>query len=424
MLLFFALQWRQTHRTFQFLVVLALGMGLFLWFTHQVTWAELAAAIDRGAFFAFFLTSLSVLREAASTSPLVRRCGTIMVNQPPGRRYLLMTVGTHLFSIMLSVGALNVLGTMVKQAIRPGETDDERRIATIRSRRMLTAVLRGFSSVSIWSPTSVAMLLVMSGIPTITWEQYAPVGLLLASLFVFWGAILDRLSYPGRADTPGSNHQLRYMLPLVLLVAFIPASAFVVAEITGMKLFPALLMCVPVIGLIWISVQYKRVKPQINATLLVRRITRSFPTTFTNQRNEIALFASSGFIGVILIPLINPVWINNWLQQVNIGDAWLMIIISLTIMLSSVLVINPIITVTLILGVLQQLPDLTVPPAIQASVIVVTWAVFFGMSPFTVALRFISEFSSVSPTVFGFIWNGVFNLTILLALYAALLILL
>ncbi|MGO1501313.1 MAG: hypothetical protein ACTHWH_08550 [Marinobacter sp.] len=421
-MLFIVLQWRQIHHTFQFFAVLALGLGLFLWFTQRVTWDELAAAIDRGAFFTFFLTSLSVLREAAGTSSLVRRCGTIMVNQPPGRRYLLMTVGSHLFAVMLNVGALNVLGTMVKRAIHPGETDEERRIANVRSRRMLTSVLRGFCGIPIWSPTSVTMLLVLSAIPTLDWEHYAPVGLLVSGLFVLWGAALDRLSYPLRTITPGADHQLRYLIPLVLLVALIPTSAFVVSELTGIKLFSALLLCVPFIGVIWISFQYKRVKPRMNAALLLRRISRSFPATFTSQRSEVALFASSGFIGVILIPLIDPIWINDWLQHVNIGDAWLMIMISLTILVFSLLAINPIISVTVILGVLQQLPDLEVPTIVQVIVVSVTWAVFSGMSPFTAALRFISNFSSVSPIVFGFVWNGVFNLTVLLALYTTLLI--
>ncbi|MFP3976423.1 hypothetical protein [Marinobacter sp. KMM 10035] len=423
-LLFLAVQWRQIHRTFQFFVVVAIGLGLTLWFNHDITWPELAAAIDRAAFFTFFLTSLAVLREAAGSSPLVRRCGTIMVNQPPGRRYLLMSFGSHLFSVMLNVGALNVLGTMVKRAIHYGDTDEQKRIAGIRSRRMLTAVLRGFSSIPLWSPTSVTMLLVLSAIPSLQWEHYAPVGLLLAAVFILWGAVLDRISYPQRKVTPGANHRLYYLLPLVLLVALIPATAIAVSVLTGLQMFSALLMCVPFIGVIWISFQYRRSNARLAAALVARRVTRSFPVTFTNQRNEVALFASSGFIGVILIPLIDPAWINNWIEQANIGDAWLMIIISLIILLSSLLAINPIITVTLLLGVLQQLPDLSIPPTVQVVVISLTWAVFAGLSPFTAALRFISNFSDVTPAVFGFIWNGVFNLTVLIALYAALLILL
>ncbi|MBJ6136063.1 hypothetical protein [Marinobacter litoralis] len=422
MLLFVALQWRHIYRTFQFFVLLAIGLAITLWLNHKVTWPELAAAIDRSAFFTFFLTSLAVLREAAGSSPLVRRCGAIMVNQPPGRRYLLMAFGSHLFSVMLNVGALNVLGTMVKRAIHYGDTEEQRRIAGIRSRRMLTAVLRGFSGIPLWSPTSVTMLLVLSAIPSLQWEHYAPFGLLLAAVFILWGAVLDRISYPQRAISPGANHRLLYLLPLVLLVALIPSSAIVVSMLTGLQMFSALLMCVPFIGITWIAFQYKRSNAHLTGALVVRRVCRSFPITFTNQRNEVALFASSGFIGVILIPLIDPQWINHWLEQANIGNAWLMILVSMTILISSLLAINPIITVTLFLGVLQQLPDMSIPPTVQIIVISLTWAVFAGLSPFTAALRFIASFSSVSPAVFGIVWNGVFNLTVLFALYAALLI--
>jgi hypothetical protein len=325
---------------------------------------------------------------------------------------------------MLNVGALNVLGSMVKRSIRPGKTDEERRIAGIRSRRMLTAVLRGFSGIPLWSPTTVTMLLVLSSIPELAWEEYAPLGLTLAVLFILWGAILDRFSYPQHTITPGADHRLIYLIPLVLLVALIPLSAYVVSVLTGLKLFSALLMCVPVIGLIWIAFQYRGAGPRLGAALVFRRATRSFPRTFVSQRNEVALFASSGFIGVILIPLIDPSWINDWLQHTGLSDGVLMIMISMTIIVTSLMAINPIITVTLILGVLQELPDLSVSPTIQAVVITVTWAVFTGTSPFTASLRFLSIFSSVSPTEFGLKWNGIFGLSVLLALYIFLLIIL
>lgn len=423
LLLFVTLQWSRINRTYQFFALLAGGLGITLWFSHKVTLEELAAAVDRGAFFTFFLTSLAVLREAARTSPLVRRCGTVLVNQPPGRRYLLMSFGSHLFSVMLNVGALNVLGTMVKRAIRPGRNAEERRIAGIRSRRMLTAVLRGFSGIPLWSPTSVTMLLVLSGIPDLTWEQYAPWGLLWCGLFILWGALLDRFSYPRRQTSRAGSGQLGYLVPLVLLVALIPSSAYLLSAVSGLRLFSALLICAPIIGLVWITFQYKRASPRLKAALLVRRAIRSFPRTFTDQRNEVVLFASSGFIGVILVPLLDPALITGWLQQMNISGAWLMIMISWVLLLFAFAGVNAIITGTLILGVLQQMPELGVSPVTQASVIAITWAVFSGGSPFTASLRFIAPFSNVPPLVFGVVWNGFFNVTVLLALHITLLIL-
>ena len=420
LILFAFLQWSGISLTYRIFAILAPALGLALWISDAVTAEVLADGADRAAFFTFFLTSLAVLRESAKTSQLVRRCGTVLVNQPPGRRYLLLSFGSHLFSVMLNIGALNVLGTMIRGAIRPSSDPEAQRIGGIRRKRMLTATIRGFCGVPLWAPTSVTMLLVLSSIPDLTWEQYAPLGLLWTLLFILWGWVLDRLAYkrPKTQSVNGGN--LAHLIPLVGLVALIPSLAFVTAQATGLSLFSALLMCAPVIGLAWIWVQYKGRPTRVKRGLLLRRVARSFPETFTNQRNEVVLFASSGFIGVILIPLIDPVVASAFLAQANISNATLMIGISLVMLAFAFIGINAIITVTLILGALQQIPDLSIQPQIQASVIAITWAVFAGASPFTASLRFISGFSGVSPLRFGIGWNGWFSASVLAIMYLTL----
>ena len=395
LLLFVVLQWPRISLTYRIFAILAPTLATGLWFAGMIDGVAVAAGLDRAAFFTFFLTALAVVRESASSSPLVRRCGKVLVNQPPGRRYLLMSFGSHLFSVMLNIGALNVLGTMIRRAIRPSSDPETQRIGGIRQRRMLTATLRGFCGVPLWAPTSVTMLLVLSGIPDLTWEQYAPLGLLWTLLFILWGAILDRFSYPRPKTHRVSGGGLGQLVPLVFLVALIPGLAYVLAQITGLQLFSALLMCAPVIGLIWIWVQYRGLRTRVKGGLLLRRMRQSFPETFTNQRNEVVLFTSSGFIGVILIPLIDPEAASAFLIQADIGNATLMVCISLIMLTFSFIGINAIITVTLMLGALQQIPDLDIPPLVQASVIAITWAVFAGASPFTASLRFISNFSGV-----------------------------
>jgi hypothetical protein len=420
LVLFTILQWPGINLTYRIFAILAPSLGLSLWLNGAVSTEILGDAIDRGAFFTLFLTSLAVLRESARSSRLVRRCGTVLVNQPPGRRYLLMSFGSHLFGVMLNIGALNVLGTMIRRAIRPGSDPEAQRIGGIRRKRMLTATIRGFCGVPLWAPTSVTMLLVLSGIPDLTWEQYAPLGLLWTLLFILWGAVLDRLAYkrPKVQSVNGGN--LAHLLPLVALVALIPSLAYVVAQVTGLALFSALLMCAPIIGLTWIWVQYKGRPSRIKRGLLLRRMGRSFPETFNNQRNEVVLFVSSGFIGVILIPLIDPVAASEFLARASISNATLMVGISLVMLVFAFVGVNAIITVTLILGALQQLPDLNILPQVQASVIAITWAVFAGASPFTASLRFISGFAGISPLRFGIEWNGWFSASVLAIMYVTL----
>lgn len=418
--IFVALQWPGISLTYRTFSVIAPTLAAALWLAGKIDGHAIAAGVDRATFFTFFLTSLAVLRESAKSSSLVRKCGKVLVNQPPARRYMLVAFGSHLFSVMLNIGALNVLGTMVRRAIRPTADPENQRIAAIRSRRMLTATLRGFCGVPLWAPTSVTMLLVLSGIPHLSWEQYAPLGLVWTLLFILWGALLDWLAYPRprTTSTPGGN--LAQLIPLVGLVALIPSLAYGLSRLTGLDLFPTLLMSAPLIGMIWIWQQYRGRPAPVKVGLIARRMKYSFPQTFTNQRNEIVLFASSGFIGVILIPLIDPGTASALLTQANVSNATLMVGISLVMLGCSFIGINAIITVTLMLGALQQIPDLDISPLVQASVISITWAVFAGASPFTASLRFISSFSGTSPLRFGVLWNGWFSVSVLAIMYLTL----
>src|SRR5690606_9090444 len=54
---------------------------------------------------AVFIALLS-LRAAVAGAPALTRSGIYLVNQPPGRRYGSLTLGSHLFSHILQFGAV------------------------------------------------------------------------------------------------------------------------------------------------------------------------------------------------------------------------------------------------------------------------------------------------------------------------------
>jgi hypothetical protein len=111
----------------------------------------LLASGRRAAHYAVFFLALGVLRDAAETSPLVQRCGRHLVAQPAGARYAALTAGGHLFGIILSYGAIELLGGLVGQANRALGDDPATRL---RTRRMLMAIFRGFATMNCWSRTS------------------------------------------------------------------------------------------------------------------------------------------------------------------------------------------------------------------------------------------------------------------------------
>ena len=124
----------------------------------------LREALDNGAFLGSFFGALNLLRFASGTSPSVFRCGQALVTRPPGQRYLALTFGSMLFSVVLNFGSLILLGNMTRDANARLEEPDAR-IREIRERRMLTALLRGFNAALMTSPAAFSFAVVLSIVP-------------------------------------------------------------------------------------------------------------------------------------------------------------------------------------------------------------------------------------------------------------------
>ncbi len=95
LLAFIVLEWPRLATVTRILIGVSLGAFAAIWLWGTVSADLLERAVSRAAFFTFFLCSLNFLRDAAQTSPLVQRCGKVIVNQPPGRRYAVLTIGGH-----------------------------------------------------------------------------------------------------------------------------------------------------------------------------------------------------------------------------------------------------------------------------------------------------------------------------------------
>src|SRR5271157_2075315 len=143
-LAFLLAEFRNQRRYAQalFLALLAIGLLGVAAAPHPI--ARFLAAWQRGASYAAFFLALTTLRDAAETSPLVRRCGRHLVAQPPGRRYAALTAGGHVFGIILSYGAIELLAAMVMRANTLEAAGGSADIRAIRTRRMLLAIYRGF----------------------------------------------------------------------------------------------------------------------------------------------------------------------------------------------------------------------------------------------------------------------------------------
>ncbi|MGO1121081.1 hypothetical protein ACTL6U_20465 [Rhodovibrionaceae bacterium A322] len=424
-LTFMALEWRRMARVAR--VTFLVGMGLLAWLylMDQMSVDLLVKAVNRSAFFVFFVVSLDVLRDAATLSPLIKRCGKMIIDQPPGRRYAVLTFGGHLFGLLLNVGTLNLLGAMVRRTVDTGQQGVEDRVRQVRLKRMTLALLRGFCAITLWAPTSVTVVVVLSAIPDFDWYAFFPLGVLTSVVYVLLGWALDRLWF-SRGQVPDQPESLRRVIrslfPLFLLNCFVLGTTIVVSELFGLRMIGALLICVPVIGAGWIIFEYRRAGGLKTLGLARRRITHHLVPGLCDLRSEIGILAAAGFMSVLILSMVDIQYLSQMTAQLGLTQGMILVAALWSILALGVVGFNPIITVAVAVGIVGSLTSLDMNPHLLALTGTMGWALVTGYSPFAAANRLVSRCVRHSPVEVGMRWNAPFILLVLLLTSAVLLI--
>jgi len=410
--LFFTLEWTRIAWVARGLIIVTIVSTIAFWSLEWVTPQNLMDAASRGAFLAFFLTSLNILRDAAQTSRLIQRCGKVIVNQSPGRRYTTLTIGSHFFSVLLNFGTINLLGTMVRRTIDTGQAGVDDQVKETRLERMSTALLRGFCSVPMWAPTSVATAVVLAGMPELAWIDLVPFGVTGAIIYMTVGWLIDRLSFPRRPTPPQSGDEQSVFLtflPLLTLVFLIPGASYGVSQLLSVRLISALLICIPFFGLGWILTQYLRAGASHAVLLTGRRFRRRMLPSFVDIRSEIGIFVGSGFLGVILIPQIDTVALANAITANGLNEGVILVLSSWFIIVLAHLGLNPIVTVTIVAETLPRLVGLDFYLPMIGLAGTASWAIVVGISPISASTRILGRCIKKTPSEIGFKWNGRFT---------------
>ena len=419
-LAFFAYEWRALARVGRILVCLCLILPVFLAFRHGLQLSVITAAIDRAVFLAFFVTSLSFLQSAARSSPLIRRCGEAVVNQPPGRRYTVLTIGGALFGVLLNLGTISLLGTMIREGVDAGRQKTEDRVSEIRLQRMTLAMLRGFCSIPMWSPITVTLAIILASLPDITYFDILPVGVTLTVIYLASGWVIDRLTYPRpAAANVVKGAPLITLLPLVGLVVLIPTVAFVSAQLLTISMISALLIALPFMAAVWIFFQSQGQENRLKH--VGKRLWTDTLPSLPQMRSEIAIFAGSGFLGVMVVPLVDTAWLGAMVTGLGLHEGWVLTLTFWAIAVCSAIGINPIISVTLAVEVLPRLDGLQISPLSVAVMAVSAWAVIVNFSPFSAAVRIGGRIIDRDPMHIGMRWNAVFAVTMIIMLSLGLL---
>lgn len=369
-LLFLALEFQNQKPFARRLTLILLGAGVLALASLPAPWPTVIEALRRAAAYAAFFLALGFLRDAAETSPLVRRCGLDLVEQPPGTRTAALVCGAHLFAVILSYGAIELFGAMLSRTL--AAEDDAGR------RGSMMAVYRGFSTTTAWSPLNIGMAVVLAAVPEVDWIALVPPGFAYAlaalGLAIWLGR--DRASAAiarARIDWP-AHARLAGVVLLVFLAAFSVEETFAVRLVVGVT------AVLPSFALGWIALQARgslAARVRAAGARLAGQLRVRIPT----YRAEAAVLGGAGFAGVALAAAFPSALAAAWFTRAGLPGIVVLCAIAPVMLLLSQLALNPIIAVMLLAVVLPPPASLGVTPTALGLAYLSGWAVSAAMTP-------------------------------------------
>ena len=384
----------------------ALSAANLVW--NQDWQATLTAGFVAASFIGAFFAALTTLKSAAETSPAIRRCGRFLAQQPPGTRYLALTLGGQLFGLLLNYGAISLLGSMSvsNAALEPNEEIRRHRI-----RRMLLAIQRGFISILPWSPLSFAIAISTTLIPGASWAQSALPGLVNGTLLAGVGWMLDTVfkptlssPLPPRQKPEGNWFAVMPLLLLLLLLVGLLAGTYLV---TGIRVLALVMIVVPLLSMVWVFVQNFRQQP---LRQLGRRVNGYLMVELPAFRGEMVLLMMAGFLGTVASPLLGSL-MSALHIDLGVLPAWLILVVIVWfIPIVGQFGMNPILATSLIAPLLPGAAQLGISPTAIVTALTAGWILSGVSSPFTATTLLVGNFGGVSSTHVGQRWNGLYTI--------------
>ena len=397
--------------------------GLILW-QHPAAWEAIVLALDQASFLMAFVLLMSLLHEAAMTSPAIAACGSYLTRQPTGRRYVSLYLGTNVMAVLFNLGMVSLLTPLIRRGIEEASPGDP--LNPIRERRQLSAMMQGFAWGVVWSPTAVAPLALMGLIPGIDRPHWILLGIVMALTLMLVGWANDQFMW--------RHHRRRARAEGRRLVAPpFPAAAFGrflviclsvlsltvgVMLVSGESVVFGLMLSSPLMLVGWLLVQNGGPMGD-SAQRSAGQIKAIFRDKIPLSARVAVTLACSGFVGragAALIPA------ADWAAAIGLEavPAHLFLTgITLAVALFSQLALSPIMMAVFFGSVLGALPELPADPTLTALAISSGWALSMTCSPFATVILMVARATGHSGRRLTWHWNLRFSLLSVPVAYAA-----
>ena len=357
-------------------------------------------AVERASFLMAFLFVLQYMGQLVAGSDDVARGARLIAAQPPGRRYVFFSFGSHLLSLFLQLGGLLILIGML--AARAGHES----VATMRA--LATGALRGFAATAFWSPLSLSILVTFSSVTGISYLAFLPVGIGAAAGFMLLGLWMERARRSAVADASARAQPLgvddrRLILRLVAPVAGLIAGGLGLVAVFGLALIEGVFLAVFTMAAVWSVAQATRRGMALRDAVLHGT---------GGIANEVAIICGAVVIGTVAADAVLATEVLSGALDPRTAIAAAAAIPAI-ILATSLLAINPLVTVTLLAGALDAVwPD----SAKLWLVFALTggWSVAACGSPLTASMLMSAKRLDLPATRLAFAWNGHFSLVALL----------
>jgi hypothetical protein len=413
LLIYLLHQWAEINSTGKVLLcIAAVSLALLNWSNTPLDIAS--SAISRSCFFATFLVALTFLRLAAKHSIMIKRCGKLVINQPPTLRYAVISCAGYLFGAILSFGVIHLIGQMIVKGNTLKAAGGISQIQQKRQQRMSLALHRGFSVLPLASPFSITMALMLATIPDLRWQSLLPIGLGAALTLIGLGWIFDYFSNPKHVPLEAQYHgpklSWRPALQFIGLIIGLFALAALLAETTSVNLSLAILITSPLFGLLWLAWGHRSAGLSAARKHTARILNKELPSELSGLRSEIAILSGASFIGVIVSDLIPQQHLLEMVQAFGQAQALLAITLCALVPLFALIGIGPIVTVTVIASTLSSTTPLQITPELLAIALMSGWSLALNTSPISLSALMVGNTTGCSIRDLTLNWNSLYSL--------------
>lgn len=303
------------------------------------------------------------------------------------------------------------VGVLVSLAVVPLVYEICRASSRSSNKKLLSsAISRGFTTCTIWAPTTAAIALVVKLTGT-EWPQFFPYAISFGIIAGIVGYVMTIFEEKRAGEdsnfipeVPVEDFKLSKVVELSVFGMILIAGIAIISMITGISTIIVVSLASLIYPVIWLGI-IKRLP------ILLREFKGDY---FTNRlpmlKNEIVLFVGAG----LLADSINYSHIGDYVPQIMallVGHNALLltvVIIGITLILST-LGVHPIVTVTIMGGTIQA-ATYGVTPTYLALVLATSWALGISISPSAANIIAVSGIVQESPIQVGIRWNGLYVL--------------